>query len=758
MVRRGRLPKRCLVAVMFILCGVPGSGCSEPPEAVRVTEPPESDVVLEGDVVEVPRGALSEAQSKLRGEVDGVVGNSERTFYLAIRRSELSQRWFWSGMLRHFFPDGAYWGVPHNLRTYVVTMREKNGRLFFMNAKDGLLFGGNEKLDFPLESYPIVTDHAPFNRLPGSEQYVLIDPAAGGDSIGIVGDRWFGGATFRMEMSFAQRFRRASDGGAMFEQVFLGHLSIPEDRSMYREYNDTRWVGTLSLALRKYREGPGYTRTPPPELPYYFLNSGRLVPYSGEVEQEAVKWNIHPGMKPIRWYMTPNLLELKKDPRYRDLDLVGALKRGIEGWNEAFGFPVFEAVLADASVDFGEDDKNFAIFHPVLEPAGAWADLSPNPNTGELRRAHFVFNAGLFRDADLFFSDDPALLSSATPVERPPRPRLSWGGETQERLCELDTSRMGAHGSLAALTDPDRAALASMTKKEKMERHFTHIVVHEVGHTLGLRHNLNGSRTYDGTPATPRSSSVMDHLHELDTIHMVKPGSFDVAAVRYLYGLSSALPTDLFCTSGLRGRALAEPACASLDRFDDPLTRYHTPVMRELMADVLAGAPQSFPFIISRQTVEDYVRGGTAQEQVRGYDLLMEQVRPPLQVPPGQGAAYVARANAMALRILGNFYLLELDPYYSPFPNPPPSTPAYTEALFSDVRGILLNVDGHRPFSLRREMVAVLKAHQTLAAYGLLLELHAELTARLPTLSGEERWGTLELLGRIEAANSPYFR
>ncbi|WP_144369958.1 zinc-dependent metalloprotease [Myxococcus stipitatus] len=740
--------------MLAVLWGVLGAGCSG---AGPSAEPPGLDLVLGEDLVEVPRGALSAEHAALRSKVGGV-GDGERSFYLAIRRSELSQRWFWSATMRHFFPDGAAWGMPRFLRTEVVRMKEYNGRLFFLDARDGRLLGGNEKPDIPLEAYPIVTDYAPFNRLPGSDQYVLFDPASGLGRLGVAGDRWFGGVDFLMEHRFAQRFRRFSQG-VMFEEVFAGRLSIPEDRDMYAEYSATRFVGTVVLSLSKYQEGVGYTRTLQPRRPYYFINTGRLVSGTGERQREVVKWNIHRGMQPIRWYVTRNLLELKKDPRYQDLDLVGAIERGIESWNEAFGFPVFEAVLADASMDFGESDKNFAVFDPYIENLGAFADMEENPNTGELRRALFVFGAGRLAQADRLFSDDASARAPvAAPAARLPRPRLTWGGPAKEAYCEQEGADDFTSGDLGALTDEDRAAWASLSRKEKMERYVTRLVMHETGHTLGLAHNLAGSLAYDGTPATPRTSSVMDHTHDLDAIHVLRPGPFDVEAVRYLYGLSPDLPTGLFCSEPNRDPAGRSPKCRSRDRFDDPLTRFYTPLMREGIARILRGEGPDPLSDFDLGGPRDFVRGGTEQEQVRAYNLLMEQLRPPLQVPAGQGAAYVARANAMVLEVLGFLYVEELSPYYFPFPNPPPSTPAYTQAVLSDVKGILLDVDGVRDFATRRRMVEMLKAFQTLTAYGVLRDSHAELTARLPQLSGETLLGTLELIERIEVANSPYFR
>ncbi|MFY1825963.1 zinc-dependent metalloprotease [Myxococcus fulvus] len=735
-----------------------GSGCSEPQDTRDAPEEPGPAVVLGEDFVEVPRELTSEQRTQATTQrLEGVVEPTGRSFYLAIRKSELKQRWFMSAVLRQLNFDPEYYGLPANLIPRVVRFQEQNGKLYAFDARDGLTRNDIFKPDSLVEAYPIVTDHAPFNRLPGSDQYVLIDPAAGLNRVGILGDHWYGpGAIdFRLELLFSQRFRRLADG-VQYEQVFTGFTDVFDDRSDALERNGFRASGTLSMALRKYKEGEGFTQMPAPEPRHYFRSEGRFIPNTGQLELNAIKWNIRPGMKPIRWYITPSFLELNEDPRYQEVDVVGAVRRGIEGWNAAFGFRAFEAVLADSRMDIGEDDKNFAVYDPKVYAPGANADFSSNPNTGEVRRATIMINAAMIHDAEAFFAGELTAFSAAGSRDENPRPRLYWTGLTRESACELVPVSFSSGFSARLSAGEDSAEGPPLTVKEKVERYITYIMLHETGHTLGLRHNFNGSRVYDGTSNTPRSSTVMDYSALPDTIHVTAPGTYDVAAVRYLYGLSTELPTDLFCMDD-DVLAWTDPACIHYDRYDDPLTRFHSPNMQALVGRVLRGAPVGADFRSSLAALDTFVRAGDASEQAQAYEALMQQLRPPLQVPAGQGAAYAARADDLARRILSYLYLdTRLRQVH--VAKPPPTTPAYTQALLADLRGILLNVDGVRTFAVRRVMVNVLKAHQSLGAYGVLQEVHTELTARLPTLSGEERLGTMELLGRIEVASAPYFR
>ncbi|QSQ11682.1 zinc-dependent metalloprotease [Myxococcus landrumensis] len=737
---------------VVVLSAVLGMGCSG-------AESPGPDIVLGDAFVEVPRQLSSAQHSTVTRKLEGVVSAAEKTFYLAIRRNELQHRWFLFSRLRESLHEPATFGLPSHLTPRVIRFQEQNGKLFLFDARDGLVRGDLFKAESLVEAFPIVTDHAAFNRLPGSDQYVLFDPAAGLNRFGVVGDGYYGAGAvdFRVELLFSQRFRRISEG-IQFQQVFTGYSTIPGQNGAGElpEDNAFRFSGTLSLALRKYQEGEGFTPMHPPEESHFFLSEGRFIPNTGEVERMVARWNIHPGMKPIRWYITPSFDSLREDPRYQQADIVGAVRQGIEGWNRAFGFKVFETALTDDSMDIGDHDKNIAFFDPDLMTPGAIADFTANPNTGEMRGANISITAGMIHDAEAFYSGAQA--ARAVPALPAPALRLSWSGLTRQRSCELGSAELLLAAESAQASQPaDRAGALELAPWQKVERYITYIVLHEVGHTLGLRHNFNGSRSYDGAPGAPRTSTVMDYANLLDAYQVLEPGTYDVAAVRYLSGLSSELPSDSFCTDPVV-RNWDDPNCGLYDRFDAPLPRWYAPNTRPMVGQMLRGARESSAFNSNLFRLDAYLRNGDAGEQLEAYDVLMEQVRPPLQVPEGQGAAYAARADALARRLLGYLYVTPRSYGDVHRQYPIPATPEYTQALLADVRGILLNVDGVRGFPSRRVMVDVLKAHQTLAAYGVLEEAHAELTARLPTLSGDERLGTKELLSRIELASAPYFR
>ncbi|MFH1453477.1 MAG: zinc-dependent metalloprotease [Armatimonadota bacterium] len=76
----------------------------------------------------------------------------------------------------------------------------------------------------------------------------------------------------------------------------------------------------------------------------------------------------------------------------------------------------------------------------------------------------------------------------------------------------------------------DEKAKQEYIDKSILDR-LTSLTFHEVGHTLGLRHNFKGSlRSKDGVPY-----SIMDYNPEDDGAYQLKPGEYDKKAIEYGY-------------------------------------------------------------------------------------------------------------------------------------------------------------------------------------------------------------------------------
>ena len=58
------------------------------------------------------------------------------SFFLAIKKTELTKRYFLSAYLEQVFPDGVLGGAPSSMGTRVVSFRIQNDQLFLFDASD----------------------------------------------------------------------------------------------------------------------------------------------------------------------------------------------------------------------------------------------------------------------------------------------------------------------------------------------------------------------------------------------------------------------------------------------------------------------------------------------------------------------------------------------------------------------------------------------------------------------------------------------
>jgi hypothetical protein len=228
---------------------------------------------------------------------------------------------------------------------------------------------------------PIV--HRPeFESLPRADDYVLFDPAQGLNEFSITGNIYAdpflaGSLPIEIGASFMQNFRRLADGAA-FEQVFVGDApasGIAPPLSVW---------GTLGIALRGYSVSPGYVPVEDPGTPFYFQSPLRSVPDSnGELTSNPTRWNIRPGMEPIEVLITAGVQRAQAD--FPDADILGAFERGVESWNEVFGFEALEAVFVHDDRVPDDDDNVVLVDYPGVGAGSAFGDWRNNPDNPRLR-------------------------------------------------------------------------------------------------------------------------------------------------------------------------------------------------------------------------------------------------------------------------------------------------------------------------------------------------------------------------------------
>ncbi|HEU4407376.1 MAG TPA: zinc-dependent metalloprotease [Polyangiaceae bacterium] len=671
----------------------------------------------------------------------GVTGGpGEKNFYLAINKAELQKPWFLTAYLKQLFPGAASAGAASTLGTRVVSFEAQNGKLFVFDVDRRKKTSDVFDPQVVIEAYPIVPEGA-WSGAEGAGDYLVFDPAAGLNRFDAFGDAsGAGGRDFDTDLSFLQNFRRLDDGVA-FEQVFAGHASAASPRPPGGiETNQFAFSGTLGVSLRRYAETEGFAPKRRPSRPYYFESEPRLVPNAGSFEASAVRWAIGPGRPPVRWVIQSTAAEFAAAPPANEYDFVGAIKAGVESWNAAFGFEALRAELGAPGESFADDDKNVIIFDPDPSNPFAFANWRTNPNTGEIRGASIYFNAIWALTAHFTIDGDPGAPPALPdfPALAPAPAPVGWGPLRASPLCVLTPAALASDGPFDLELAPGAGPLS---KKAKVERYLAHVIAHEVGHTLGLRHNFKGS-------LAPPTSSVMDYLTDAASIALPGPGAYDVDAVRFLYDLAPGEPAQAFCTDDGVG---VEAACMRFDAGARPLSDYLVPAYASFLAAYLAGAAPALPNTSLNRVLAHARAGASSEAKLEAW----EGAFGPLRAPAGEGRP-ADRLEAATAHVVWRL-LLAPPEERGDITGDPPADPLLTPRLAADLKAALLNANGALGFGTRRLAVDALEAMQADAAYVALVEARAELEARLPALAGDEAILTGELVARVDRATSPYF-
>ncbi len=206
------------------------------------------------------------------------------------------------------------------------------------------------------------------------------------------------------------------------------------------------------------------------------------------------------------------------------------IREGILEWNRAFekvGFAnAIEVRQQPDDADWDPEDINYNTFRWITSNAGfAMGPSRVNPTTGEILDADIIFDAD-FLDYWRFeyetYGPEPDKELRGMTVS----PQVRLGGLVSDARvsCPLycdhshGMARQLAFGSLVLAADPPGVSKAEM--KKLIMQGLKETVMHEVGHTLGLRHNFKGSthltlkQIGERDKAGKRSlaGSIMDYL------------------------------------------------------------------------------------------------------------------------------------------------------------------------------------------------------------------------------------------------------
>ena len=285
-----------------------------------------------------------------------------------------------------------------------------------------------------------------------------------------------------------------------------------------------------------------------------FINRWRL-------EKKYPHREISEPVKPITWW-----IENTTPIEFRDI-----IKKGVENWNLAFekaGFSnAIQVKIQSDTASWDAGDIRYNVLRWTSSPKPPWGGYGPsfvNPRTGEILGAdimlEWVYVTNRIVTDELFNNPENIL---------------------DHQCCAAELQQV--ENSLGK-TYINSFNLSEELEKELVKQSLYRLVLHEVGHTLGLNHNFKGSLLLSNEELNDKElveekgvcSSVMEYPainitkdpNNQGLFFDIKPGVYDEWAIEYGYSSYKNFEEEKNSLANILSRSTNRELAFANDAFD----------------------------------------------------------------------------------------------------------------------------------------------------------------------------------------------
>ncbi|EKO3685471.1 zinc-dependent metalloprotease [Vibrio metschnikovii] len=322
----------------------------------------------------------------------------------------------------------------------------------------------------------------------------------------------------------------AAQADARITQIRLQHSLIALPENDYQPRADDARIGYFTQSFDRMTDSSW--------APYGdVINRWHL-------EKKHPEQDLSEPVEPIVWWIentTPH--EWRK-----------AIRQGVEGWNIAFEAAGFKNALVvkeqpdDAEWESGDINYNVLRWTSSPQPLfGGYGPSLANPLTGEIIAANIMLE-------HIFLSNvwlTEQVFAPVTPTQQTHTHIINGQPVHCSAAHSLQQGLMMARATYGL---PTGEAFAD---NERLQQGLRHLVMHEIGHTLGLNHNMKSHSLWDNEQIHDKSltkgvlsGSVMDYApinlapvgKPQGDYYSYLPGPYDIWAIEYGYSPALADP------------------------------------------------------------------------------------------------------------------------------------------------------------------------------------------------------------------------